>query len=720
MSWAAANLSDLLGVEAERALGRPLSELLSPRSAARVLSACDPHPPYGEEVLLAAEGLRGRVQCADGVQVLELFPCRRAPEAPGDRTSALLLELAGAQDEQSLLDAGAAVAARLTGFRDVRVRRRDPASYGEHPTEVVVESLAGPLVPVLAHRPPDPLDLSRAWLRAQGPTTREGARFSFPLAAGGRVWGALVGVHPAPRSVEAAALEDCRTLARVLAARLQQLEDHGALEAARSTYASLLHEAARASTLPAAIEALTPSLSGLISCTQLLLCRSQGNPEEAALDRLAGWLRAHGHGAVTVLDDASGMGSALGPFADSRLLAAPLGPHRKDWVVWRRERGPQHAWTSSELAIARELSAVVLPGIVSLRRGSERRSAALVRSNEDLVDFAQVVAHDLKAPLRNVAALASWVREDYQDSLDQEGATHLSMIEARVDALSRMIEGVLDFSRVDTSRSGLESLDTSALVERIVETLEVPPGIELSVADDLPRVEFHEVNLERVFTNLLANALRFAESRIEVGARRRGRAWEFFVRDDGPGVAPAYQARVFELFGRDPQAPGAETFRSTGVGLAVVRKIVDAGGGEVWVESPPGEGATFRFTVLEAPLPERAKQVLVVEDDPDEAELLCQLLSGQGHDCACARSVEHALEHLERHRVDVAVVDLVLPDGSGCDVLRHLRERDDRPVLSIAITGRTGPAFRRQARAAGFDHFASKPVDMDVLNALIA
>lgn len=233
---------------------------------------------------------------------------------------------------------------------------------------------------------------------------------------------------------------------------------------------------------------------------------------------------------------------------------------------------------------------------VALER--ERLIQALARSNAELDQFAYVASHDLKAPLRAIANLSEWLEEDLGPVLTGETREQMSLLRGRVHRLEALIEGILAYSRAGRVASKVETVDVDALVREVEELLSPGPGAELVVEPGLPTLLTERVPLQQVFLNLLGNAFKHGASpdgRVHVtvsGSLDEG-IWHFAVRDLGRGIASEQQERVWGLF---TTLRPRDEIEGTGIGLAVVRKLVVARGGRTWLESIPGEGTTFHFT----------------------------------------------------------------------------------------------------------------------------
>jgi two-component system sensor kinase FixL len=212
----------------------------------------------------------------------------------------------------------------------------------------------------------------------------------------------------------------------------------------------------------------------------------------------------------------------------------------------------------------------------ALRRSDERLRAA----NRELTDFATIVSHDLKAPLRGVAMLARWLQSDYSDRLDAEGRGNLADIVSRIGRMDCMIDAILEYSRLGRPQDEVEPVALADLVASVVQDLAPPPRVQL----------------RQLFQNLIGNAIKHAdkpETNVDVDWADVGAFWEFTVADNGPGIEARHFDRIFRMF--QTLAPKDET-DSTGVGLALVKRIVELAGGRIWLESRVGEGSMFHFT----------------------------------------------------------------------------------------------------------------------------
>lgn len=234
-----------------------------------------------------------------------------------------------------------------------------------------------------------------------------------------------------------------------------------------------------------------------------------------------------------------------------------------------------------------------------LRVEHKRTLAELARSNQDLEQFAYVVSHDLQEPLRMVATYTQLLAERYRGRLDDDADKY---IHYAVDGALRMqvlVQDLLAFSRVGRQGTDLQSTDCNVVVETAVQNLQT--AVDESGAqvthDHLPAVLADGSQLLQVFQNLIGNAIKFhgpEPPAIHVSASKRGREWVFAVADNGIGIAPEHAGMIFAIFKRlhtRAEYPGS------GIGLSICKKIIERQGGRIWVESQPGQGSTFQFTL---------------------------------------------------------------------------------------------------------------------------
>ena len=245
---------------------------------------------------------------------------------------------------------------------------------------------------------------------------------------------------------------------------------------------------------------------------------------------------------------------------------------------------------------------LVLASIVDI---TERKLAAqrladysrmLERSNEELQHFAHVVSHDLKAPLRGIASVAEWLEQDFGAVVDDDARESVALMRERVERMTRLIDGILEYSRAGSGEPNRVEIDSGALVADVVASLVVPPGITVRVAADLPRVTYDATQLRQVFQNLISNALQHMgreQGSVVVRSAREGSHYRFSVKDDGVGITAARRDDLFKLFER----PGRGRALSAGVGLPIAKRIVERNGGTIGFVHADAGGCEVQFTV---------------------------------------------------------------------------------------------------------------------------
>ena len=231
---------------------------------------------------------------------------------------------------------------------------------------------------------------------------------------------------------------------------------------------------------------------------------------------------------------------------------------------------------------------------------AENRAAELEGANEELTQFASIVSHDLREPLRVVSGVAELFESRYAGDLDESAERLLAALTRSTERMSALLDGLLAYSRVGRIEEW-RAIDVGELLSEVLEGLgeQVAESGGQVLAADLPTVHGDWVQLAQLFQNLIANALKFRGEpapRIEIRARSEGEHWHFEIADNGIGIDPRNRERVFEMFQR---LHTRDTYPGTGVGLAIVKKIVDRHGGRIWVEPGAERGTVFHFTVAD-------------------------------------------------------------------------------------------------------------------------
>ena len=259
---------------------------------------------------------------------------------------------------------------------------------------------------------------------------------------------------------------------------------------------------------------------------------------------------------------------------------------------------PSHARTRGAVVTHINITERKLSEATTRQRAAELAHLArsLKRTNEELDHFAYITSHDLRAPLRGIAHLSRWIEEDMGDRFTPEAHQQMELLRGRVHRMEAMIDGILEYSRVGRQKAAAEPVDVARLLAEVVDLLDPPEQIRVEIQPGMPVVEAHKLRLQQVFMNLLGNAIKYHDKpagRIVVTCRDAGELYEFAVTDDGPGIEPQYHEKIFVIF---QTLQPRDKVEGTGVGLSLVKKIVEGEGGTVTLESEPGKGSTFRFT----------------------------------------------------------------------------------------------------------------------------
>jgi len=226
----------------------------------------------------------------------------------------------------------------------------------------------------------------------------------------------------------------------------------------------------------------------------------------------------------------------------------------------------------------------------------EAKQAELLRSNKDLEQFAYVASHDLKAPLRAIELLVQWITEGLNGYDTNNVQENLALLGKRTTRLNRLLDDLLAYSRAGRKVGSHRMADTHALVLDIVQMLNPPPTISISVEGQLPKYKTHAAPLEQVLRNLIGNAIKHhpgPQGRIVVSCQEQGDRYIYAIEDDGEGIPQQYAERVFEMF---QTLKPRDQVEGSGMGLAIVNRIVQWQGGRVWFEpAPSGKGTVFKF-----------------------------------------------------------------------------------------------------------------------------
>ncbi|MDP5081952.1 MAG: ATP-binding protein [Winogradskyella sp.] len=236
--------------------------------------------------------------------------------------------------------------------------------------------------------------------------------------------------------------------------------------------------------------------------------------------------------------------------------------------------------------------------IIEINKQREKLLSELAYQNQELGDYAHMVSHDLKSPLRSIDTLSAWLKEDYKEKLGEEGNKRINLIRNNVEKMDTLINGILEYSTIGKNRIDVYDVNTNTLIDDIIDIIEIPDHIEV-VKSDLPIIKGDKYRLQQLFQNLIANSISYNDKnqgKVEIGVTDTGDFWEFYVKDNGKGIEAAYFDKIFKTFEKLESH-----INSAGIGLSIVKKIVDLYSGKIWLTSKLNEGTTFYFTLKKEP-----------------------------------------------------------------------------------------------------------------------
>jgi PAS domain S-box-containing protein len=231
----------------------------------------------------------------------------------------------------------------------------------------------------------------------------------------------------------------------------------------------------------------------------------------------------------------------------------------------------------------------------NLEQQKEELLKNLEKSNDELQEYAHIVSHDLKSPLRSVFALVSWLKEDNHGHFDQESLDNMALIESTLEKMEQLITDVLNYSSITSDTVECKAVDLNHVVDDLQQILYCPDHITLVKKCNFPVIKGDRTRLQQLFQNLISNAIRYIDKEqglIEIDCIENTTHYQFSIKDNGIGIEKSYHDKIFKIFHSLNQSK-----ESTGIGLSIVKKIVEQYAGEVWLESTPGQGTIFYFTL---------------------------------------------------------------------------------------------------------------------------
>jgi len=287
------------------------------------------------------------------------------------------------------------------------------------------------------------------------------------------------------------------------------------------------------------------------------------------------------------------------------IRAAIRGKHSYSGEVVKIHKDGHEVWLQETITPIADESGEVSQFIhvesdITERKEAEQKMSEyysyLEKANKELDKFAYVVSHDLKAPLRAISNLTAWIEEDMGATLTEDSRNHFNMIKGRVVRMEALINGILDYSRADRVKAPSIQVDVKELVEDVVETLvQDDTKIKITIPETMPVLMTERMKLQQVFTNLISNAIKHNDkeiAKIDISVKEDASHFIFAVEDNGAGIDSQFHEKIFVIF---QTLQARDTFESTGVGLAIVKKIIDEMGGSIWIESELNKFTRFVF-----------------------------------------------------------------------------------------------------------------------------
>ncbi|MBA3822146.1 MAG: GAF domain-containing protein, partial [Deltaproteobacteria bacterium] len=250
---------------------------------------------------------------------------------------------------------------------------------------------------------------------------------------------------------------------------------------------------------------------------------------------------------------------------------------------------------AQRLAIGLAAHAATAMDNARLFADQQRLIKELEKTNAELDQFAYAASHDLRAPLRGISNLASWVEEDLGMSTPKKVREHIALLKARATRMDKLINGLLELARVGRTRQKVERVDVTELLHETIDLLSAPEASRIMIVGAVPTMIAERFALQQVFLNVIGNAIQHAGRKdvlVRITAVERTDEYEFAVSDNGVGIAPEHHERVWQIF---QTLQARDVVESTGIGLSIVKKQVEGNGGRAWID-PAGSGATLRFT----------------------------------------------------------------------------------------------------------------------------
>lgn len=483
------------------------------------------------------------------------------------------------------------------------------------------------------------------------------ASMSVSLLQDQKLWGLIACHHSSPKFIPYHIRTACEFIGQVMSAELANKtasEDSDHKRQVKALQTQFVEALAQSKLFLEGMKQLRSQLLDLVSATGAVVCSGSQwvyvgeTPSRAEVQALLNWIKLHLHDSVFETPSIAKRYPAAEAFQTiaSGVLALEISRIHSNYILWFRPeviqtvswggdpnkpvevesdgnirlsprksfdlwqetvRGCSLPWQPYEVEAVIELRNLIV-GIV-LRQAEELATlnSELQRSNEELDSFAYVASHDLKEPLRGIHNYANFLMEDYAGVLQEDGVNKLQTLVRLTQRMEDLINSLLHFSRLGRTELVRQSVNLNELVQQVITTLTIARSqtlVDFRIPQPLPTIEGDYTQLTELFTNLISNAIKYnnkSEKWVEIGfiadqaSKHPATACTFYIRDNGISIRQEHLERIFQIFRR---LHGRDEFEGgTGVGLTIARKIVERHGGRIWVESTPGQGSTFYFTL---------------------------------------------------------------------------------------------------------------------------
>ncbi|MFK8058779.1 MAG: ATP-binding protein [Polaribacter sp.] len=267
---------------------------------------------------------------------------------------------------------------------------------------------------------------------------------------------------------------------------------------------------------------------------------------------------------------------------------------KKNQIKWVQVNGTL-VYNKNKKPIAAQGIVRDITQIKSLENQKERILKELEKSNSELHEYAHIVSHDLKSPLRSIDALVSWIKADNEGKFDDVTLQNFELLDTTLETMETLISNILEYSSAGSNTNQDEEVDLNTTLIDLKKVLFIPENISVNVMNTLPIVKGGKIKFQQLFQNFISNAIKFCDKKVgivEIDYKDRNTFYEFSIKDNGIGIEKKYHDKIFQVFHSLNKRED-----STGIGLSIVKKIVDLYKGEIWLESEPKKGTTFYFTI---------------------------------------------------------------------------------------------------------------------------